>query len=256
MFKYLLHVRISVIAFCLFIIFLSVVFTIHQQELTSGQLALFSVNSFLFGYYFGPLLDRQKSRIATLISTVRQEEMVILDILAQSHLVSSAERHKLKVKLRVYLESILGRTDVSADNKYYDELLYFSKRANKADKQVMDTIYERVSRTQENRDTMNNQFATRIYSHEWLVAIVLFSITLYFALQTDFGDSVFFGVMLAILCAGLSLLMVILAKFATLTHKEARRMWVPLAAVLTTHFEDVTAAEVAAEKSHTDKQRA
>jgi hypothetical protein len=67
--------------------------------------------------------------------------------------------------------------------------------------------------------------ASKVYSHEWLVASVLFSITLYFSLMTNFGDSIFFGMMLAILCAGLCMLMTILIKFATLTHKEAKRMW-------------------------------
>ena len=103
MVKKLLHIRISVMAWILFLFFLILVGVIHQRSLTAGQLALFSVNSFLFGYYFNPLLDTQKSRVASLISVTRSEEMTILDILTQAHMLNPKERHILKVKLRVYL---------------------------------------------------------------------------------------------------------------------------------------------------------
>lgn len=249
MVKKLLSIRISIMAWILFLAFLILVGVLHQQKLTAGQLALFSVNSFLFGYYFNPLLDSQKGRVASLIAVMRQEEMAILDILTQAHLVSPKNRHVLKVKMRVYLESIIGNTAVQSDNPYYDELLYFTKEVKGEDKDVMGVIYGRVSDTQENRDTMNNLFNTRIYSHEWLVVGVLFVITLYFALQTEFDKSLFFGVMLSVLCTGLTLLMIILLKFATLTHKEAKRMWQPLEALMKNHFDDTDSTETAAERA-------
>jgi hypothetical protein len=252
MLQRLLSIRISLIAWILLGFFMVVIATQHQAKLTAGQLALFSVNSFLFGYYFAPLLSAQKARVAGLITAGRSEEMAVLDILTQSHLLGKAERHKLKVRLRVYLSSIIGNTSVRADNPYYDELLYYTKSVHGKDEQVMGVIYDRVSKTQGNRDTMNNLFASKIYSHEWLVALVLFFITLYFALQTNFNGSVFFGIMLAILCTGLSLLMVIMVKFATLTHKEAKRMWVPLRELVVAHFDDVTEAEMVAERQRID----
>lgn len=248
----LLKIRISMIAWALLVIFMVIIEISTQRKPTAGQLALFSVNSFLFGYYFAPLLAGQKSRVAALILGVRAETMTVLDILTQSHLLSPKIRHALKVKLRVYAESILSNPRVSADNPYYDELLYYVKSVKTGDQQVLGVIYDRIAKTQLNRDTMANQFATRIYSHEWLVVMVLYSITLYFALQTDFNHSLFFGVMLAVLCTGLSLLMVILIKFATLTHKEAKRMWQPLRDLMVKHFDDVTPEEVAAERSRID----
>ncbi|MFI5240431.1 MAG: hypothetical protein ACHQUB_01860 [Candidatus Saccharimonadia bacterium] len=248
----LLAIRISVLAWILFIFFMFVVVYIHRMSLTSGQLALFSVNTFLFGYYFTPLLSAQKARIAELISTARDEEMTILDILTQSHLLAPGLRHDLKVKLKVYLESIVGNRYVRADNPYYDELLAYSKSAKGADKEVMNEIYSRISKTQTNRDHLNNLFETRIYAHEWLVVIVLFGITLFFALQTNFGNSPIFAIMLAVLCTGLSLLMVILLKFATLTHKEAKRMWQPLEELLSTHFDDISTQEVSKERDKID----
>ncbi len=246
MLKTLLRIRISLISALLLCLFGAVVLFLPQMKLTAGQLALFSVNSFLFGYYFAPLLSAQKSRVAALITTIRQEQMVILDVLTQSHLLSDRIRHQLKIRLRVYLESILANDKVSADNRFYDELLYFIKQVKGEDAGVAGTIYDRICKTQANRDAMNNLFAAKVYSHEWLVATVLWGITLFFALQTDYGHNPFFGLMLVILATGLTLLMVIMVKFATLTHKEAKRMWQPLRDLLKNHFEDVTADEVQA----------
>ncbi len=250
----LLKIRISIIGLTLLAFYLVLLQISPQLKLTPGQLALFSVNSFLFGYYFAPMLSAQKARVAALITAVRQEEMAVLDILTQSHLLSKSARHHLKVKLRVYLESVIGNTKVRADNPYYDELLYYTKKATGEDETVMNVIYDRVAKTQANRDTMNNLFASKVYSHEWLVGSVLFAITLFFALQTDYNHLWFFSIMLAILCTGLSLLMVILVKFATLTHKEAKRMWVPLNELLVNHFEDITPAEAKAEKTRIDER--
>ncbi len=254
MFKRLLMIRMSIITWILLIFFLLILEVIHQQKLTPGQLALFSVNSFLFGYYFAPLLNAQKTRVANLITVARQEETTILDILTQSHLLGDKRRHQLKIRLKVYLDSVIGNVGVRADNPYYDELLYFTKKEEEGDDaQVMSLIYDRVSKTQANRDTMNNLFATRVYSHEWLVAFVLFSITLFFAMQTPVNSSLFFTVMLAILCTGLTMLMIILIKFATLTHKEAKRMWQPLKDLEKEHFDDITEAEVAEARKRIDE---
>ena len=248
MLKSLLKIRLSVLAPSFLFFFLLVVFTVPRQVLTAGQLALFSVNSFLFGYYFGPLLSAQKSRVAGLNALTRQEEMTILDILSQAHLLEKdSTRHTLKVKLKAYLNSIIGNYRVSADNEYYDELLYWLKHQKGEDQQVLDQIYSEVSKTQDHRSDMSNLLASRVYSHEWLVVTVLFSITMYFSIMTNFGDSLFFGFMLAILCSGLCMLMAILIKFATLTHKESKRMWDTLKELDAKHFDDVTSQEVAAE---------
>lgn len=180
-----------------------------------------------------------------LIKAVRQEEMVILDILAQSHLLSPKERHDLKIRLKSYLDSIKGNENVTADNLYYDELLRFTKQEKFKDNQVMDVIYGRLAKTQENRDNLSNLYKTKLFSHEWLVVTVLFAVTLYFSMQTDYGDSLFFRIMLAVLCTGITMLMVILIKYATLTHKLAKRIWEPLHTLDRDHFEDVDHEEVA-----------
>jgi len=240
----ILHIRLSHLFIMLFVIFYFVLAWRPQLTFTSGELAVFSVNSFLFGYYFSPILSSQKDRVDNLIKTVRQEEMVLLDVLTQSHLLRSSVRHELKVKLKAYIDTIVDNTKIQADNLQYDELLHYTQEPRFKDNQIMHTIYDHISKTQENRDTMQNLYATRVFSHEWLVLSVLFGVTLFFALQTDYSHNPAFQLLLAVLCSGLSLLIVIMVKFATLTHKQAKRIWEPLHYLLATHFDDVDQKEV------------
>ena len=250
----LLHISLSTFAILFFACSIIFLYFYQQETLTAGQLALFSVNTFLFGYYFAPLLAAQKARVGQLNTVARQETMVLLDILSQSHLLSPKTRKELKLKLAVYLNSVIYNTNIQADNPYYDELLHFTKQNNIKgdDHAVLDTVYARISKTQETRDSLNNLFRAKVYSHEWLVASVLFGITFYFSVQTKFGSSVFFMVVLAILMTGLGMLMMILIKFATLSHKEAKRMWQPMRDLQIKHFDDVKDVDIMAEKSRID----
>lgn len=250
MLKAILSIRLSYIYPTLFVIFFAALTFMQPTKLTPGQLALYSVNTFLFGFYFSPLLGSQKARVDAIGKTIRQEVMVILDILAQSHLLKEDVRHDLKVRLRAYLDSIHKNQNISADNRFYDELLRFTKQPKFKDDSVMDTIYGRVSKTQENRDSLQNLFASKVFSHEWVVVLVLFCVTIFFVMQTDYNNVFFFRALLAILCTGITLMLVILLKYATLTHKQAKRIWLPMDKLMRDHFEDVKRREVTAEKLH------
>jgi hypothetical protein len=252
MFKKLLDIRLSYIYPLLFGLFFGLLSVIEPQKLTPGQLALYSVNTFLFGFYFSPILGAQKNRIEALNQTVRQEAMVILDILAQSHLLKPEVRHQLKLRLRLYVNSINGNQKVRADNHYYDELLRFSKQKEFQNNTVMDTIYTRIARSQENRDTLQSLFFSKVYSHEWMVMLVLFAVTIYFIIQTDYGNTVLFRGLMAIFCTGVSLMLIILVKYASLTHKHAKKMWRPLQDLIRDHFEDVESAEIVELKRQID----
>ena len=48
------------------------------------------------------------------------------------------------------------------------------------------------------------------------------------------------------------MLMMILVKFATLSHKEAKRMWQPMRELQIKHFDDVKDTDIAAEKARID----
>lgn len=234
-----LNIRLSHLYLLLFVVFMSLLVFTKHLILTPGQLALFSVNSFLFGYYFGPVLSAQKSRVDTMNKTVRDETMVLLDVLTQSHLLEDKIRLELKSKVKDYIASFINNPKIRADNDKYDELLFFTTHKDHKDNPIMTTIYNRISKTQQNRDTLNNLYQASLYSHEWIILLVLFSITLFFVVQIDYGHSLFFQALAAILCTGLTLLIVILAKYNALAHKQAKQLWVPLLRLRKEHFEDV-----------------
>lgn len=252
--KKLLNIRLSYIYPALFVIFLVILTKITPSKLSTGQLALYSVNTFLFAFYFSPILSAQKARVEGLNQAIRHDVMSILDILAQSHLLSNTHRHELKLRLKIYIDSINHDLRVSADNLYYDELLRFTKQEKFKDDSVMDSIYTKVAKTQEDRDNMQSLYISNVFSHEWLVVLVLFGVTLFFVMQTNYNGVFLFRVLLAILCTGLSLMLIILVKYATLTHKQAKRIWQPVDALIVNHFEDVDSNEIARLRKSIDSE--
>ncbi len=240
----LLNIRLTTLFVVSSVVFYILLSYIKPLDMSDGQIAIFSVTGILFGFYFGPILDSQKGRVMQLSQAVREQVMSILDVLAHSHLLPEAQRHALKVRLRAYVDSVIDNPNVKADNQYYDELLQFAQSIK--DDDVRSKVYDGVSETQDQRDGMQSTYQAKLYSHEILVMVVLFSITLYFIVQTNYNGAILFRIMLAVLCAGLILLLSILAKYATLTHKKAKIMWEPMHTLKETHFEDITQEEVQA----------
>ncbi len=239
MLRSLLQIRLTYLYTGLFVFYALVLRFVDRLALTPGQLALFSVNSFLFGYYFGPILSAQKVRVDTMNKTVRTEVMLLLDVLAQSHLLTDKQRLELKRLLAEYIDSILGNEQVRAENVQYDALLRYVTKGKHRDDVVMQGIYARLQKSQENLDTLNLLYGSQVFSHEWAVLFVLFLITLFFILQIDYNGLLLFQLLVAVLCTGLTLLMVILIKYSTLTHKQAKKMWDPLRRLRTEHFEEL-----------------
>jgi hypothetical protein len=85
-----------------------------------------------------------------------------------------------------------------------------------------------VFAAQQNRAEIKLLIESKVYSNEWIVMIILFTITIAFILFTRLPDMLILQAIPAILCAGLSMLIVILIKMSTLTHKRAKTIWVPL----------------------------
>jgi hypothetical protein len=85
-----------------------------------------------------------------------------------------------------------------------------------------------VFAAQQNRAEIKLLVESKVYSNEWIVMIILFAITIAFILFTRLPDILMLQAIPAVLCAGLSMLIVILIKMSTLTHKRAKTIWVPL----------------------------
>ena len=66
--------------------------------------------------------------------------------------------------------------------------------------------------------------------------IILFTVTLIFILLLDAGSDYVYKILAALLCTGLSMLLIILAKMSTLTHKKAKQIWDPYKKLIETRF--------------------
>jgi hypothetical protein len=67
----------------------------------------------------------------------------------------------------------------------------------------------------------------RVYSNEWMVILVLFSVTTGLILIMDKPNDLQVSVITAAICSGLTLLMISLYKYSSLTHKKAKTIWDP-----------------------------
>src|SRR5690606_18289073 len=89
-------------------------------------------------------------------------------------------------------------------------------------KDDVDELIEMVVENQENRTDYRMEVANKIYSNEWMVMMVLFFITLIFVLLMDTGNSLVVQLITALLCTGLTMLILILIKLDSMTHKKAK----------------------------------
>jgi hypothetical protein len=108
---------------------------------------------------------------------------------------------------------------------------YRGKEEDKVDK-----ILDLVIANQQNRTNFAMQSNNRVFSNEWQIMAILFSITLGFILTIDIGSQPIFHIIRALLCTGLTMLILILIKLSTLTHKKADQMWEPLKKLVSTNF--------------------
>ncbi len=80
------------------------------------------------------------------------------------------------------------------------------------------------------------QLNNKVFSNEWMIMLMLFSITLSFILILDTGEALVLRFVTALLCTGLTMLLVILLKLSTLTHKKAKEVWKPFEKLVESHF--------------------
>lgn len=229
------RVRLSwyfLIALVVYFILLGV---LPRLEFEKGALTLFSVNSFLYGFYISPILSAQKARIEDLHRIVRAESNAIFTILLASKKLTKKLRVDLRTMFSLYITQLVNNQFTNAE-KSYEEIISYCINYKGKESADMDKILEKVVANQQNRTNLNMQIANRVYSNEWIIMMVLFVVTILFVMFIDTGAELFFRVITAFICAGLSMLIVILVKLSTLTHKKAKQIWNPMKTLLKTNY--------------------
>lgn len=232
-------VRLSAYYPILFIIFLAVVWLAPKLQLSGGQLTLFSVNSFLLAFYLGPIMSSQKSRMDDLAKVIRNEAIAFFSVAIKSQDMTPETKREIKSMGKRYLESCLRTRNVAEGEKEYENMIRYCIDYKGKSEEEITKVQQILIDNQQNRSQLSSLLQMNVYSHEWFVLFVLSIITLAYIVIIDYGQNTLLNVVAALLCTGLTMLLLILEKLNTLTHKKARQIWKPFDKLLDTDFKRI-----------------
>jgi hypothetical protein len=229
-------IRLSHYFFVLFIAYGLIVIHVPKMQFTSGALTLFSVNSFLYGFYLAPILSGQKNRIEELHRIARMEANAIFAMVLDLKKLPKQLRNELQEMFLDYLTTVTRQKRPSGGEEKYEALLTYCLEYKGEHQKAIDELLDRLVANQQNRTNLAMQMSNRVFSNEWMIMLVLFSITESFVLLLDAGRGLVYNLLAALLCTGLTMLLVILAKMSTLTHKKAKQIWDPYKKLVESRF--------------------
>lgn len=234
--KLLLNLRLSWFFMLFLILYGALSFLLPKVALSGQALALFSVNSFLYGFYVSPILTGQKQRIDELNKAIRAEANSLFDMLLKTKKLPRRSRNILQDMVEEYIEaSFTGRKPAAGEDEY-ERLIGYCLDYKGIAPETVEKILSGLVANQQNRSQLAMQLGNKVYSNEWWIMLVLFSITVGFVLFLDTPNEWLSHLVKPLLCTGLSMLMVNLVKLSTLTHKKARSIWKPLDTLKTSRF--------------------
>ncbi|MEK7153822.1 MAG: hypothetical protein AAB834_07775 [Patescibacteria group bacterium] len=236
MLPFLLKVRLSWFFFIFFLIFLAITFMVEGVTFTPASLTLFSVNSFLYGFYIAPVLTGQKARIDELGKIIRAEANALFDMLIKTKRLPRRTRNVVQSMVDNYIQASFAQRKPGEGEDEYEKLITFCLEYEGEEKETVDKILTNLVENQKNRSQLAMQLSNKVYSNEWWIMLVLFSITIGFVLLLTVKDGWVMHGVKALLCTGLTMLMVSLLKLSTLTHKKAKHIWDPLDKLSSSRF--------------------
>src|SRR6476469_7266076 len=101
-----------------FFIYLGLLFVLPRLTFTSGALTLFSVNSFLYGFYISPVLSAQKARIEEMHRIVRSEANAIFAMALTTKDLPDTLRNDLQAMLQTYMQSTINDRQKTGEETY------------------------------------------------------------------------------------------------------------------------------------------
>jgi len=234
--KLLLKIRLSWFFFACIVVFFGVSYVIHGVTFAPAALTLFSVNSFLYGFYISPVLGAQKARIDDLAKIIRAEANAMFDILLKTKKLPPKSRNLIQDMCEDYLDASFRERKPGEGEHEYERMISYCLDYEGKDPATIEKILEKLVANQANRSQLAMQLGNKVFSNEWWIMLVLFSITLGFVLFIDVHGDLLMHVVKALLCTGLTMLMFNLLKLSTLTHKKAKQIWTPLDKLKTSRF--------------------
>jgi hypothetical protein len=234
--KLVLKIRLSWFFFIFLTLFFGLTFIIDGIAFSPGALTLFSVNSFLYGFYISPVLIAQKGRIDELNKIIRAEANALFDILLKTKKLPRKSRNILQDMCEDYMIASYRERRPAEGEHEYERLISYCLDYDGKDPDTIEKILEKLVANQQNRSQLAMQLSNKVFSNEWWIMLVLFSITLGFILFIKIDDAMIMHAVKALLCTGLAMLMINLLKLSTLTHKKAKLIWSSLDKLKTSRF--------------------
>ncbi len=234
---FLIKVRLSTYFWLFFLTYFGLSYAIPGYTFESGALTLFSVNSFLYGFYISPILGAQKARIDSLHQIIRAEANALFSLMLDIKKLPKHLRTELQSMIMMYMHAKLRQKGINSGEKQYEQLITFcvDYKGENADK--VDAVLADLVSNQKNRTDFNMQAGNKVYANEWQIMAILFGITLGFVMTINVdNETLVLHIVRALLCTGLTMLIVILIKLNTLTHKRAKQMWRPLEKLIQSNF--------------------
>lgn len=241
--KLFLKIRLSWFFFTFLFVFMALSFIIDGTTFSPAALTLFSVNSFLYGFYIAPVLAGQKQRIDDLSKTIRSEANALFEMLLRTKKLPRVSRNKMQAMFETYMVASFNERKPAAGEEEYEELITYCLEYEGKDPDTVEKILNSLVANQQNRSQIALLLKNKVYSNEWWIMLVLFSITLGFVLFFDVQDNFWMYIVKALLCTGLSMLMINLLKLSTLSHKRAKHVWDPLDNLKTSRFRRIDTVE-------------
>lgn len=232
----LLKIRLSWFFFIFFTLFFAATYIIDGIVFSPAALALFSVNSFLYGFYIAPVLTAQKARIDDLNKIIRAEANALFDILLKTKKLPEKSRNHIQDMCADYMTASFRQRKPAEGEHEYERLISYCMDYNGKDPETVEKILNGLVVNQSNRSQLSMQLGNKVFSNEWWIMLVLFSITLGFIMFLDVQDNFMMHFVKALLCTGLAMLMINLLKLSTLTHKKSKQIWAPLDILKTSRF--------------------
>lgn len=232
----LLKIRLSWFFLGCFLVFLLSSYVFHGITFDSASLTLFSVNSFLYGFYISPILSVQKNRIDDLSKIIRAESNALFEMLIKTKKLPRQTRTKLQDMFEAYIAASFKQRKPAEGEDEYQRLISYCLDYDGEQQITIDKILDVLVSNQQNRSQLSQQLGNKVYTNEWWIMLVLFSITLGFVLLLDIRDNAVMHIVKALLCTGLAMLMLNLLKLSTLTHKKALHLWDPLDKLSSSRF--------------------
>jgi hypothetical protein len=232
----LVKIRLSTYFWIFFVSFLYLSVLLPGRTFDPGALTLFSVNSFLYGFYIAPILGSQKARIEELHRIIRSESNALFSLVLHLKKLPKELRNELQRLVALYVRAKLRHKTATAGEKEYEALISFCIEYTGKHQLEVDKTLDALIANQQNRTNFSMQADNKVFANEWQIMAILFSITLGFILAINVGQSPIIHVVRALLCTGLTMLIMILIKLSTMTHKNANQMWLPLRKLVETNF--------------------